>query len=254
MESRGSIPIHETYTDTSGANFTIDGTLTITPDAGGKIYFSKQKASDVPTKPRLDSLAYYMKVTNGLTVETKSEISSPFQKEWVVDSFQSPTAVTIWLDTIPIVLKPLITVSLGVDAALDAKSVYDYEDSSTLSEGIEYSPVHQWVLPETNEFHVIHDTGYVSKVTGTGKIYVKIEASLTLYDAKLPTASILGSPYADLHATRDTDRIRWIIKGGVGTAASFSALPFFGNPMTDKSWDRVLNIPEWTIVHDSYRF
>jgi hypothetical protein len=251
MVSRGSIAIHETYTDPSGKIFTIDGTLNLSPEAGGKIYFSKQKKPDGSTEPGLDSLAYYMKAASGLKVRAISETSSPFQKEWVVDSFPSSTPVTVWLGTFPIVLRPSITVSLGVDFKLDANSVYEYQDSSKSSEEIAYNPTDQWVLPKTNYFHVVQDTGYIySTVNGTCKIYLKIESSVTMYDTKTPTASISESPYGNATVTPETDLIDCTINGGVATGASFSALSFFDKPLIDKSWDQVLNIPEWTILHN----
>lgn len=253
--SRGSVTIHETYTHpSSGKSLTIDGTLNLSPESGGKIYFSKQKNSDGSSEPGLDSLSYYMKMASGLRVQAISEIDSPFQKEWVIDSFSASPPVTVWLGTVPVVLQPSITVSLGVDSRLSARSHYEYQDSSTTSEEIEYNPTDQWILPKTNYFHVVHDTGYVSfNVTGTCKIYLKIVSSITMYDAKTPTASISDSPYGDLTATLGTDRIDWIIKGGVATGASFSTLSFFDKPLIDKSWDQILSIPEWEIVHSSYR-
>lgn len=249
MESRRSIEINKNYTDSLGAMVTAKGTLTITPDAGGKIYFSRQTASGVPPKSILDSLTYYMKTSHDLILRVESKITHPFQKEWVVDSFSSPTPVTIWLDSVPIVLTPSITVSLGIHAGFDTSSTYEYEDHSRITEGIEYTSTDQWVLPKSNEFHVAHDTGYAWVAgNGTGRIYLKTEASVTLYDTKLPIISISSSPYADFKVTIYPERGNPAIDGGINTAAFFSALPFLGEPMTDTSWDRILNVPEWTIV------
>jgi surface protein len=245
------IPIHKTITDASGASFTIDGTLDIAATAGGNIYFAKKKFWQ---KPRLDSLHYYVQLANSLKVSATAEVSGITQKEWEVGSIPSLAPVTILLPNgLPIVLIPKITVYAGVAAGLTAAFQYNYQDSSTLTGAIEYNQTDQWTLPKSNGFRVIKDTSYTSStITGSCKIYVRCDASVSLYDSKVATVGISASPYATFKAVADPDKIDWSVTGGIGTGASFSALTVGGASALDKNWDNIFNIPEWTIAHGTF--
>src|SRR5690606_37526805 len=88
-------------------------------------------------------------------------------------------------------------------------------------------------------------------VLGEARVFIKPEFAISLYDRCFVSTGINVEPYARFEGNINSTQYEYGIYGGITAGAFFNA-SIFGFNLIDRTWNNLINIPEYEIASGSY--